>query len=286
MQQTLGIQDRSVLRAPNVASVPQYSPLRYPGGKSRHIPIARRWLRSLEGVSALIEPFAGGAHIGLAAAIESLVGRVKLVELDEDVSAVWRVILNDAEWLIDKVQGLELSRESVESLHDRRQESLRLRGLATLVHNRISRGGIMADGAGVMNEGEGGKGITSRWYPSTLVERIQRIRRADGVDLVHDDGLEIMQGYIDRNNTALFVDPPYPGAGDRLYKHSDVDHERIFRCCAEAEARCLITYDHSQEVRSLIDTYNFESEEIIMSTTHHEEKSELLISRDLGWLRG
>jgi DNA adenine methylase len=233
----------------------------------------------------LIEPFAGGAHIGLAAAIESLVGRVTLVEMDENVAAVWRSVLNDADWLIGRVQNLELNHESVEGLHDRRQESPRLRALATLVHNRISRGGIMADGAGVMNEGEDGKGLASRWYPSTLAERIQRIQRADGLDFVHGDGIEVMQQHAGRDDTALFVDPPYPGAGERLYTHSDVDHEQIFRCCAEAEVRCLITYDNSQEVRDLIDKYSFESEGITMSTTHHEEKRELLISRDLGWLR-
>lgn len=46
----------------NVASVPQRSPFRYPGGKTWLIPRIRQWLRSRpERPHVLIEPFAAGA---------------------------------------------------------------------------------------------------------------------------------------------------------------------------------------------------------------------------------
>src|ERR1700677_2717012 len=45
----------------NVASVPQRSPFRYPGGKTWLVPYIRDWLRSKKTRPArLIEPFAGG----------------------------------------------------------------------------------------------------------------------------------------------------------------------------------------------------------------------------------
>ena len=45
----------------NVASVPQRSPFRYPGGKTWLIPRIRQWLRCRPCTPALlIEPFAGG----------------------------------------------------------------------------------------------------------------------------------------------------------------------------------------------------------------------------------
>jgi len=43
----------------NVATVPQRSPLRYPGGKTWLIPHIRHWLKSTRS-EILIEPFAGG----------------------------------------------------------------------------------------------------------------------------------------------------------------------------------------------------------------------------------
>jgi len=64
----------------------QRSPFRYPGGKTWLVPRVRRWLASLPQTPArLIEPFAGGAIIGLTAAAEKLAEHVILVELDEDV---------------------------------------------------------------------------------------------------------------------------------------------------------------------------------------------------------
>jgi DNA adenine methylase len=87
----------------NVSSVPQRSPFRYPGGKTWLVPRIRLWLKSLEPEpKELIEPFAGGAIVGLTAAFEELVERVTLVELDADVAAVWRTVLGEhADFLAD-----------------------------------------------------------------------------------------------------------------------------------------------------------------------------------------
>src|SRR3989304_5612529 len=84
-------------RIVNVASVPQRSPFRYPGGKTWLVPRIRQWLGSLPAKPAkLIEPFAGGAIVGLTAAFEQLTDLVILVERDEQVAAVWHPIINTA----------------------------------------------------------------------------------------------------------------------------------------------------------------------------------------------
>ncbi len=63
----------------NVASVPQRSPLRYPGGKTWLVPYIRQWLYSRQPrPQKLIEPFAGGASVGLTAAFEDLADQVVL----------------------------------------------------------------------------------------------------------------------------------------------------------------------------------------------------------------
>ena len=57
----------------NVASVPQRSPFRYPGGKTWLVPLFRRWMFSLPTEpKLLVEPFAGGGIISLTAAFEYL----------------------------------------------------------------------------------------------------------------------------------------------------------------------------------------------------------------------
>jgi DNA adenine methylase len=47
----------------------------------------------------------------------------------------------------------------------------------------------------------------------------------------------------------------------------------------------LITYDNADEIRMLSSASGFQIAEILMKGTHHTEKTELVISRDLGWLK-
>ena len=73
----------SPIAAANVSSVPQRSPLRYPGGKTWLIPHVRAWLGGIRPApSLLIEPFAGGGIVSLTAVMEGLVSRCLMAELD------------------------------------------------------------------------------------------------------------------------------------------------------------------------------------------------------------
>jgi DNA adenine methylase len=82
-------------RVVNVAPVPQLSPFRYPGRNTWLVPRLRRWLSSKNcRPTELLEPFAGGV-VSLTVAFERLAERVVMVELDEQLAAVWRTILEE-----------------------------------------------------------------------------------------------------------------------------------------------------------------------------------------------
>ena len=149
----------------NVASVPKRSPFRYPGGKTWLVPKIRQWLLSRPVRPAeLIEPFAGGAIVGLTAAFERLTEHVTLVELDRGVAAVWRTILEgDAEGLAGRIAGYELSMENALTTLAAEPTTEMELALHTVLRNRINRGGILAPGAGLIKYGENGRGLTSRW---------------------------------------------------------------------------------------------------------------------------
>src|SRR3989344_8405825 len=69
----------------NVASVPQRSPFRYPGGKTWLVPTFRKWIKCFNPKDVLlIEPFAGGGIVSLTAAFENLAKKIIMVELDEE----------------------------------------------------------------------------------------------------------------------------------------------------------------------------------------------------------
>ena len=175
----------------NVALVPMRSPFRYPGGKTWLVPWIRRWLNSKpEPPVELIEPFAGGAIVGLTAAFENLAQRVTLVELDFEIAAVWHTILNGrGVWLADEIAYFKLSKESIDAALTKDPKDLHEKAFATILRNRISRGGILASGAGVVKNGENGKGLASRWYPETLRRRILDIvNLKDRIRFVQGDG--------------------------------------------------------------------------------------------------
>ncbi|MBI5877248.1 MAG: DNA adenine methylase [Chloroflexi bacterium] len=276
----------------NVASVPHRSPFRYPGGKTWLIPSIRHWLSCLPRPRNFVEPFAGGAIVGLTVAFENLADRVVLVELDDQVAAVWQTIIETdggPAWLADQIGKFELTAENVASLLSSSPRTTRAKAFRTIVQNRVSHGGILATGAGLLKNGENGKGLGSRWYPETLRHRILNIANVRKcIRFIHGDAFEVLKTYSDRTDTVFFVDPPYTAskkrAGTRLYRHHQIDHERLFDKLERVQGDFLMTYDDSEEVRALAVKHRFETCLIAMSNTHNTKMKELLIGRNLGWV--
>lgn len=278
---------KSSSKVVNVASVPQRSPFRYAGGKTWLIPRIRKWLFVVGGKDKeLFEPFAGGGIVSLTAASEELVGKVTMVEKDEGVAAVWQLILGGgAEWLAEKIINFELTPETAKKAIKSADKSLEALAFATIVKNRVNRGGILADGASFINKGENGKGIASRWYPQTLRRRILAIDKIkEKIEFIPGDAFEVCEENSSRKDVVYFIDPPYLKAGRRLYKYSIVDHEALFNLANRLKGEFLLSYDNVVEVRDLASCYRFVVQPVAMKNTHHAEKTELLIGRNLGWL--
>lgn len=271
----------------NVATVPQRSPFRYPGGKTWLIPRIRQWLLKQGGLNKeLIEPFTGGGIVSLTAVFEDLVAQVTMVEKDEGVAAVWRTILeDDAEWLVDAIRNFHLTPENARRAIEASDQSLRSLAFATIVKNRVNRGGILADGASFIRQGENGKGITSRWYPETLKKRILAIAKMrHKIKFIKGDGFEICEQNAHRKDAIYFIDPPYINASRRLYRYSIINHKGLFELANKLEGCFLMSYDDTQEAQDLAELHGFTTRSISMKNTHHAEKTELLIGRDLSWL--
>lgn len=277
------------LKSVNVSSVRQLSPFRYAGGKTWLVPEVSKWIQNLpQRPTVFIEPFAGGAILGLTVAVENLADRVILCELDPDVAAVWRVIFGrsnvNAQWLFDSILNADLTEEYVRSVIDHRPTSIRGRAFRTIIKNRCQRGGILAPGAGLVKAGENGKGLLSRWYPETLVARMSVLRAVrHRVTFVEGDAFDTIAEYVNDPNAAFVVDPPYTAggkkAGSRLYLHNIVDHNRLFEVMSNVQGSVLMTYDDAPEVVEMALRNDFEITRVPMKNTHHEIIHELLIKK-------
>ena len=216
--------DANTPKPVNVASVPQRSPFRYPGGKTWFVPTFRNWMSNYYPKPAiLIEPFAGGGIISITSLFEEFVSRVVMVEIDEDIAAVWQTVVDgDAEWLAKRITEFDLTKEAVIKEISKKNVSIKEKAFQTILKNRTFHGGILADGSGFLKHGENGKGIRSRWYPNTIAKRFNNLDLiADRISFRKEDGLAVIQEYSQRDDvvflngyfTAIIqpqlINPPY-----------------------------------------------------------------------------
>lgn len=284
--------EKVVKKIVNVASVPQRSPFRYPGGKTWFVPTFRKWLSTnIKKPDLLVEPFAGGGIIGLTAAFENLAKKILLIELDPYVASVWHILVEgNYDKLAKKIASFELTLENVQRELAKAPRSTDEKAFQTILRNRVSHGGIMAPGAGLIKNGEHGKGISSRWYPATLAKRILDIGAIrEKLSFIEGDAFEVIGEYLDDMNTVYFVDPPYTAAGKkagrRLYSHHHLNHDRLFDAFKNAKADFIFTYDDSEELGEMAGERGFQTKLIPMKNTHHAEMSELIVGRNLEWLK-
>jgi DNA adenine methylase len=279
-------------RVVNVAQVAQLSPFRYPGGKTWLIPRLIQWLLNFrERPAHFIEPFAGGGIVSLTAANMQLADHITMVELDPAVAAVWQTMFSDhAEWLANEILMFDLTAENIQARVKAGAPTVQEVGFQTLLKNRTVHGGILAPGSGVLKYGENGRGIKSRWYPETLQKRILKVATLrDRITFINGEGIQVMRDNAHHKDAVFFIDPPYTAAGkkagSRLYTHSDLDHEELFRVTATVAGDFLMTYDDAEGVRDLARKHGFKMRTIAMKNTHHAEMKELLIGRNLDWVR-
>lgn len=261
------------------------SPLRYPGGKAWLIPAVVDWVNSQTFIAkAIIEPFGGGANVGLFLLMEEMVETLVLGELDHKLAAFWETVLQDGPWFADEIIGFRPSKRNLMRVLRGQPTTKRQLAFQTLLRNRTSRGGIIANGGGLLNRGEQEKGAFSRWYPETLAGRILRIhsyRRR--ITFAPSSAFTLIRNRRLGQRNLFFIDPPYSvtneSAGRRLYDHHKINHEQLFAAVSRLRGAALITYENSHKISRLAREYEFSYVRIPMRNSHHENMKELLISK-------
>jgi DNA adenine methylase len=207
--------------------------------------------------------------------------------LDESVAAVWKTMLNgQGNELIRRIGEFEVSKESVREVLDGPTPELIDQAFATIIRNRVQRGGILAPGASLMKTGENGRGLLSRWYPATLQSRIRDIgSQRHKITFTQGDGIAWLKGQVTDSASVFFIDPPYTVAGRRLYRYSDIDHEELFEVAATLTGDFLMTYDDAEPIQALAMRHGLDAHSVPMKNTHHRIMRELLIGRNLDWAR-
>ena len=254
------------------------SPFRYPGGKSWLYPKFKTWFKDTKR-RTLVELFAGGGSIGLKSLEEGLCDNLVMIELDPSVAAVWKTILGP-HWksLVSKIESFDpvISNFNYELANTSKSQATI--GWQALLKNRLNHGGIIANGSAPLRKGERGRGLGSRWYPETLISRINRIRLLRKKIQFHQaDALGLLQSNT-WSDCAFFVDPPYPVAGRRLYSHFHLDHVKLLTTLGSLGNPFFATYEDVDDIKSVAYNLNFKIDRASMFARCHKQKTELIIT--------
>ena len=266
-----------------------YSPLRYPGGKSALYPIIlNAIIRKSLYDCIYIEPFAGGASIGLSLLLEGAVKSIIINDADKAIYSFWRSILSSPEWFIQKIKDTPITidewKKQKEIFANSQKYSPEF-GFATFFLNRTNRSGILSAGPIGGYKQEGNYKIDCRFNKDFLIEKIHKISKKRNCIRVYNQDISIfLKRYLPKNcdNVFVYFDPPYFEKGQRLYLNhfSQCDHQRLRDVVADTTFSWIMTYDDKQEIRDLYKDYRMQSFSINYSLSNKGKGSELMLFKD------
>ena len=94
------------------------TPLRYPGGKQKITPFIKEIIQSnnLYGCS-YIEPYAGGAGVGLSLLVNNIVNNIYINDISKNIYAFWYSVINNTERFVLKIRDIPLNIEEWNKQH-------------------------------------------------------------------------------------------------------------------------------------------------------------------------
>ena len=246
----------------------------------------RAWFGSMRArPQRLVEPFAGGAGVGLSALMWGFVDELLLVELDAELAHFWQVVFGPDAWeLADRVSRVP-TRAAGRQLASLDGGDEVERALQTLLKLRLKHNGILKASAGWAPDSP----EAIRRWPVTVRNVAARIRnlslRRASVSVVCGDGALVLRDLGRDRRAAFFIDPPYPGAGQDLYEHWRLDHEQLMSAADGLYGEFLMTHEDTEVIQAMASRQRFGVAQVARANSQGVAGTELLISRDLRWLQ-
>ena len=202
-----------------------FTPLRYPGGKGKLAAYVKEIIRSNKLYDGeYVEPYAGGAAIGLELLFQEYVEKIHINDLSQPVYSFWKSVLNDTDELCRLIKNTRLSvsswdRQKCIFAHPREHSYVQL-GFATCFLNRTNRSGILNGGIIGGRDQTGPWKIDARYNADELIFRIESIAKMRRkIKLTRSDALALLRFGLPKwpKKTLFYLDPPYYKQGRELY---------------------------------------------------------------------
>lgn len=268
-----------------------YSPLRYPGGKSSLYPVISSVIKANKLKHCIyIEPFAGGASVAWHLLLDGVVDYIIINDADKAVYSFWRTVMESPQWLVEKIETTPITvdewRKQRDILRRGKKYSKEL-GFAMFYLNRTNRSGILDAGpiGGYSQSGE--YKIDCRFNRENLARKILKIAEYRKRAKIYNQDVSVfLRKYLphqdEETNIFIYFDPPYYEKGQRLYlnRFSKKDHERLRDDVALLQCNWIMTYDEREEIEELYADYEKRHFSINYSLSSKKKGGELMIFRN------
>lgn len=270
----------------NSMKLKNYSPLRYPGGKTKMTSFVELLIKQTKIKKPIyVEPFAGGAGVALRLLVNGSVDEIVINDYDKAIYSMWRAILTETNSFLELIESTPVTVEEWKNqkqiyLKQNKKYSIEL-GYATFFLNRTNRSGILKAGPiGGYNQ-TGNYKIDARFNKSDLTKRIKVISsKKSQIHLYNSDVRHFFVSFFPKYEDRAFVylDPPYYSKGQMLYKNyfDEKDHIKIYDLIQTIKSPWMLTYDNVAEIVKLYSKYNGYLFDINYSVANSGKNSELL----------
>ncbi|MCM1272127.1 MAG: DNA adenine methylase [Clostridium sp.] len=263
-----------------------YSPLRYPGGKSKLASFVSLVIKKTDIKSPIyIEPFAGGAGIALELLFNGTVDEIVINDYDKAIYSMWRAILTNTRKFIELIENTPLNdaewrKQKNIYITQNKKYSLEL-GFAAFYLNRTNRSGILSAGPIGGHNQTGNYLIDARFNKDDLIARIKKIsKHKQRIHLYNQDAQKFLNGYARRyiKDAFIYFDPPYYHKGKQLYKNyfGHKDHLKIRDIIVKLNCPWMVSYDNVVQIREMYNMYQGYNFDLVYSVANTGLNSEIM----------
>lgn len=239
-----------------------YSPLRYPGGKSRVSGFIAQLIKDNNIVEGTyVEPFAGGAGVALNLLFNRLVKNIYINDKDRAIYAFWKAITESTEEFINKIMEVNITIDEWEQQRkiqlNKNDANLFDLGFSTFFLNRTNRSGIIMGGVIGGKAQAGDWKLDVRFNKEKLISKILKIAEyKNNIIIQNKDAIDLLKtdvSTLNIKNTLIYLDPPYYKQGKKLYMNSFThqQHVSLFEEINKMKHLWLVSYDDCQEIHNI-----------------------------------
>ncbi len=240
-----------------------YSPLRYPGGKSKLYDLVQAMIAQYgKQVDTYVEPFAGGAGIAMGLLLNRQIEHIIINDINPGVYSFWHSVCNDTENILRLIRNTDINIENFIAqkniYRNETQHSLNL-GFATFFLNRTCFSGVL-DAGPIGGYNQTGKYlIDARYNRQELMKKIEKIAQfRSNIEIYNLDILDFIKK-VENKKEKLFTyfDPPYFIKGKALYTNflNEEDHKKIYQSIKKLKTPWLLTYDNVDDISKIYKKY-------------------------------